>query len=182
MGEFSLSFFDTPIWVTYPELVACSAAGEALPLPVQALLLYYFGTCDGTPPAGNWVSFGDLPDGRIYAQAFQGYSGDKLARQFGSQIAAFQAACLAAGGQPVNGGDAAFSFLALPTVPLCVTYWLGEDEFPSNCKVLFDPAVRSHLPTDVCAILGSMLVSRISKAGVKVQDQNSQSIKPVAHG
>ncbi len=171
VGNFSLSFLSAPIRLTYPDLIAQGETGEVLPLPVQVLILYYFSTSGGTPRSGKWVSFGDLPGGRIYAQAFQGYSGEKLSRQFGNQIEMFQSACRAADGQPAEGGDSAFLFLALPRIPLCVTYWQGEDEFPATCKILFDTSVCSHLPIDVCAILGSMLVSKISKAAANVQDK-----------
>lgn len=163
-GELSLSLFNQPIRLTYPGLIAVGEQGQELPLAVQALLLYYFSVSDGGALAGKWVSFGDLPGGRMYERAFQGYSGDKLAGLFGNEIGQFQAACRAAGGQTLSGGDAAFLFFALPRVPVCVTYWQGDDEFPAACKLLFDPSVCNHLPIDVVAILGSMLVSRIIKA------------------
>ncbi len=173
-GEFRLPLFGAPILVRYPELVAyASQAGldlalQALPLPTQALLLYHFTSSDGTPLSNRWVSFGDLTDGRIYQQAFQGYAGDKLTRHFGERIEDFRQACRTAGGQPAEIGDAAFTFTPLPRVPLLVTYWLGEDEIPSACKILFDASARNHLPIDVCAILGSMLASRIFKASPPV--------------
>jgi hypothetical protein len=171
VGEFFLSFFDAPICLTYPDLIAQFVSGEKLTLPVQALLLYYFANSDGIPLFEKWVSFGDLPDGRMYERAFQGYSGDKLSRLLGNQIEDVQAASLAAGGEPVEGGDAGFQFSALPRVPLRLIYWLGEDEFPPVCKILYDISAPSHLPIDVCAILGSMLVSRIIKAAGDVRNR-----------
>lgn len=163
-GEFTLPYYETPIRLTYPELIAYQPGGQPLILPVQALLLYHFTASDGAPLTGKWVAFADLLDGRMYAQAFQGYAGDKLSKTFGNQIEPFRQAGLAAGGQPAAFGDAAFTFQPLPRVPLLVTYWLGEDEFPPSAKILFDSSARSHLPIDVCAIMGSMLVSRIIKA------------------
>ena len=162
----SLNLWGAPVVFDFPELIARRehTTGAPLPLPVQALLMFYLTTSDGMRPAGEWVSFADLPGGRTYAQAFQGYSGDKLKRAFGEDISAFRRACLSAGGAPVELGDAAFAFAALPRLPLLVTYWQGEDEIPSASKVLFDPTATHHLPVDVCAILGSMLVSRILKA------------------
>jgi hypothetical protein len=162
-GSLSLDLWSAPVILEFPELVARGAG--PLPLPVQALLMYHLTTSDGLTPAGQWVSFADLPAGRMYAQAFQGYSGSLLTRAFGEDVLAFRRACLSAGGEPVELGDAAYAFAALPRVPLMVTYWQGEDEFPSASQVLFDPTATHHLPIDVCAVLGSMLVSRILKAG-----------------
>lgn len=163
-GEFCIDYYEMPVRITFPELIAYQQPGQPLPLPVQALLLYHFTASDGTPLTGKWVAFNDLLDGRVYAQAFQGYAGDKLSRAFGNQIEPFQQACLAAGGRPAAFGDAAFSFSPLPRVPVLVTYWLGEDEFPPSAKILFDASARNYLPIDVCAIMGSMLVSKILKA------------------
>ena len=165
-GRLSLDLWGAPVLFDFPALVACrERAGTPLALPVQALLMYYLATTDGIRPSGEWVSFADLPGGRIYAQAFQGYSGSLLTRAFGEDIQSFGRACLAAGGEPVAElGDAAFAFAGLPRVPLLVTYWQGEDEIPSASQVLFDSTATHHLPIDVCAILGGMLVSRILKA------------------
>lgn len=163
-GKLTLDLWGEPVVLDYPELIARREPSGPLPLPFQALLMYYLTTSDGFSPAGEWVSFADLPGGRMYAQAFQGYSGNVLIRTFGEDLYAFRRACHVAGGTPVELGDAAFTFAGLPYVPLLVTYWLGEDELPSASKVLFDRASTHHLPVDVCAILGSMLVSRILRA------------------
>ena len=40
-------------------------------------------------------------------------------------------------------------FRAVPRLPLLVTYWLGEDEFPSNAKILFD-SNSGEPPADRC--------------------------------
>lgn len=169
-GEFRLPYFGAPVHLPFPSLEAFAPAGPAgqdprpLPLPAQAVLIYHLSNCDGAPVTGRWVSFGDLPDGRMYAQAFQGYSGNKLTQRFGNQVEPLREACRKLGGQPAPQGDASFIFSALPRVPLMVSYWMGEDEFPPTCKILFDASARSHLPIDVCAILGSMLVGKILKA------------------
>jgi hypothetical protein len=163
-GEFRLSLFDSPVLVTYPDLMGIDIkTDDELPLPFQAVLAYYFYSSDGAPQTGQWVSFADLPDGRIYNQAFQGYSGDELAKAFGLQVDAFKAACEKSGGMATPIGDAAYIFYALPRSPLLVNYWCGDDDFPSACKLLFDSSVSHYLPTDVCAILGSMLTRKLVK-------------------
>lgn len=163
-GEFRLSLFDSPVLVTYPDLVGVDVQkDEELPLPFQAVLAYYFHTSDGAPLTGEWVSFADLPDGRMYNRAFQGYSGDELAKAFRLDLKSFRAACEKSGGVATIIGDAAYIFFALPRLPLLVNYWGGDEDFPSSSKILFDKSVSHHLPTDVCAILGSMLTRKIIK-------------------
>ncbi|MCK7522532.1 MAG: DUF3786 domain-containing protein [Ignavibacteriales bacterium] len=63
---------------------------------------------------GKWVSFADLPDGRMYNAAFQGYSGDEIVKRFGLDLEGFKSACSKAGGEPVDVGSASFVFQALP--------------------------------------------------------------------
>ncbi len=162
-GELRLTLWGAPVTVTVPGFVAHDAQCAALPDVFQALLLYYLHTADGAPMAGQWVSFADLPAGRIYAQAFQGYSGGALVKAFDPDLDRFKQACLAAGGQPVDAADAAFVFPALPRVPLLLTYWLGDEDFPSTCNVLFDAHATHYLPIDACAVLGGLLAARIKR-------------------
>jgi Domain of unknown function (DUF3786) len=163
-GEYRLSLFDSRVLVTYPGFVGVDVqTDEELPMSVQAVLAYYFYTSDGTQLSGHWVSFADLPDGRMYNRAFQGYSGDELVKVFGLGVDAFNTACKKGGGVAISIGDAAYSFYALPRLPLLVNYWCGDEDFPSSCKILFDDSVSHYLPTDVCAILGSMLTRRLIK-------------------
>ena len=163
--EIRLSFFGCPVVVTFPDLVACNAqAGMPLTDVIQALFLYYITTADGTPLEGRWVAFADLPDGRFYSQAFQGYTGHELARCFGNNIEAFNLAAKKLGGMSIAYGDAGFVFNALPRVMLAVVAWCGDEDFPSNYQILFDASVGHYLPTDVCAILGSMLTRKLMSA------------------
>jgi hypothetical protein len=162
-GEFRLSLFDSPVILTFPGLVGIDTKDNELPLPAQAVLAYYFFTSDGAPLSGQWVSFADLLDGRMYNSAFQGYSGDELVKAFGLNVNGFKLACEKCGGAATPVGDATFIFYALPRLPLMVNYWCGDEDFPSYCKILFDSSVSHYLPTDVCAILGSMLTRRVLK-------------------
>jgi hypothetical protein len=160
-GEFRLSLWSTAVHLSYPELVACTPTGEELPSFLQAMLLYYFQTASGAEPSGEWISFADLPDGRLYNRAFQGYTGGLLGQAFGDDLDAFRESCQSRGGLPYDWGDAAFLFQALPRLSLLVVYWLGDEDFPPVCKLLFQASASHYLPTDACAILGSMLARKL---------------------
>lgn len=158
-----------PLWghvciLSWPALIGYDSGDEPLPDFQNAFLLYNLLTADGTPLSGKWVSFADLPDGRMYSAAFQGYSGDEVVKTFGLRLDSFREACLSAGGKPASIASAAFTFQPLPRVPLMLTYWLGDEDFPSTCKVLFDESACHYLPIDACAILGSMLVRKLVRS------------------
>jgi hypothetical protein len=162
-GVFELKFWNQGIEISFPALSACiPETREPLADFSLIMLLYYLSTCDGTPPAGKWVAFSELPGGRFYSQAFQGYTGRELAKIFQNDLDGFsRAAEVLAGERGTRFGDAAFRFQALPYVPLMVTAWLGDEDFPPSFQILFDANVSHHLPTDACAVLGSSLAKRL---------------------
>jgi hypothetical protein len=146
-----LRLWDTLYRIAWPEVRPIEAAsGEPCRASVEAAILYYLGTADGTPMAGEWISFQELPAGTFYHRAFQGYSGDELARHFGQDIEALRASAARVGGIPLPWGDAGFSFLPLPRVALAI--------------VLFDKAASHYMPTDALAGLGAQLAHRIMRA------------------
>jgi hypothetical protein len=178
-GELHIPLWGNVCILSWPHLICRNMQEEALSDFHQALLLYYLLTADGARLTNKWVSFAELPDGRMYSVAFQGYSGDEIVKRFESvgrdarsvppqltkritnPLHEFEQACLSSGGKPVEIGSASFTFQALPRVPLLVTYWLGDEDFPSSCKILFDASACHYLPIDACAILGSMLAHRL---------------------
>jgi hypothetical protein len=173
-GEFHFPFWGKAVTFTWPNLTGYSDTDDELPPIFQALLLYYLLTADGTAPTGKWVSFADLPDGRMYNAAFQGYSGDEIVKAFGFDLIAFRSACLKDAGKPVEVGSASFVIQALPNLPLLVTYWLGDEDFPSSCKILFDSSAAHYLPIDGCAIAGSMLAGKLRN---RLVQSNSEGVE-----
>ena len=164
-GRFALALWGREVELTPPAYHAhWAATGKPVGMMDQALLLYYLATADGTALTGRWISFGELPDGRFYNQAFQGYTGHELVRTFGNDLTAFTTAAERTGGQPQSLGQASFAYQPLPRVPVMVVYWLGDEDFPASAQVLFDASASHYLPTDAYAILGSGLTRRLINA------------------
>jgi len=162
-GEFALPMWEQPMYITFPQFEVRDAAGREAGIASQALTLYHFHTSDGAAPGEGFIAFSDLPDGRFYAQAFQGYTGYELARRF-PQRRDFEQAALRLGGALYPHGESAFLFNLFPRVKLLVVYWQGDEDLPSSCQVLFNSAIAHHLPTDACAIAGSILTRRLLAA------------------
>jgi len=161
-GVFYLTYWGREISLTYPEFLCTGMEnGKELGLMDQAMLAYYLSTSDGRPLTGRWIAFSELPDGTFYTQAFQGYTGGELAKVFRDDVEGLaKAAASILGNMPVPGdppGDEALAFQVLPNVRLLVACWLGDEDFPTSYRVLFDAAAGRHLTTDAYAILGSML-------------------------
>jgi hypothetical protein len=128
---------------------------------MESLILSYLHTADGTPVAGKWINFRELPEGKMYHQAFQGYASDKLTKHWGNNIQGFITACETVGGQPMDYGDASFSMPLLPRIIVAPTYWIGDEDFSPKAFILFDANVHHYMVTDGLAVLGSQLVKRL---------------------
>lgn len=167
-GGLVLMVWGTAVFITTPDFVARNQeTGAVLDSMTQALIAYYLWTTDGAPAAEEWMAFTELPNGRFYTQAFQGYTGQKLVRHFGNDIAWFEETAVALGGQAVPFGDIAFQFQVFPHVILMVAAWQGDEDFSPSYKILFDAHTSHHLPTDACAIIGSMITGRLLQKGQK---------------
>jgi hypothetical protein len=112
----------------------------------------------------EWIAFNQIPGGMFYAQAFQGYTGDELAKVFGNDSEVFMDANEKLGGRREFFGNLAYSYQVLPRVPIMVVCWLGDEDFPPSYRMLFDSNAEHHLVTDAYAILGSNLTRRLIKA------------------
>jgi hypothetical protein len=147
------------------QTVQRAATGEEPSSFTKALILSYMVTADGTTPSKRWVAFRELPDGLFYAQAFRGYAENRLVRELGDGgLPALDRAAEQLDGEPIDIGDAGYSFAVLPRVRIATVYWLGDEDFPSRTSVLFEDTAPHYMSTDGLAILGSRLVGNIGKA------------------
>jgi hypothetical protein len=172
-----LSYWGERVRLGWPGLEANWAeTGQSLSTFDRAMLVYYLHQADGAPPAGRWIGFRELPHGAFYHQAFQGYSGRRLAGIFGQDPSAFDQACRALGGERLSGlAEHAWAFQPLPRLLLAAALWPGDEDFPAQASVLFDASSPHYLVTDGLALLGSGLASRLVKAG---QSQATSSPPP----
>ncbi len=150
-----MPLFGRPHLVSYPQGVA-GALGSGAPAhaAVTIALLHYLTRADGTPPAGRWIAFRELPDGLFYAAAFASRAEAPLAAL---GLAALQRAAAALGGSPLALGDAGYAFAALPRLPLAVVVWAADEEFAAQASIFFDAAAGHYLATEDLAGLGESL-------------------------
>jgi hypothetical protein len=164
-GRFLLKLWETDICLTYPDFVPSQLeTGQLLTDMDRVLLLYYFDTADGAPAAGKWISFSELPDGKFYNQAFQGYTGRQLSLAYQNDQDLFNQSAKRLNGHRFSLADSSYKFEVLPRVSLLVVFWLGDEDFPSSFQILFDASASHYLPTDAYAILGSTITGRLINA------------------
>ena len=165
-GQLHFAYWSRPVSLNWLSLEACYLdSGQECSIFDLSLFLFYLRTADGTSLADRWISFRELPGGAFYNQAFQGYSGDRLAQAIGEKPDLFHAAARTIGGWQLTAlAEHAYAFQALPRLRLAAVLWVGDEEFPSRATILFDASSSHYMTTDGLAILGSGLVSRLIKA------------------
>jgi hypothetical protein len=163
-GEFEIPVLGQPYVVSWPDLRTRDVHGQEAAPVLQILLLHYLLTADGITPRGQWVSFRELPNGRIYYPAFREGSERRLLERFGSDIRAFEAAAQALGGMPLPLADHAFAFQVLPRLPMAVLLWEGDEEFPPEIRILFDSSAANYLPTEDLAVIARYLTTCLLRA------------------
>ena len=159
--------FGTPHLVTHPDGEVATGAQRPVHVAVVILLLHYLLGADGTPPAGRWSAYRELPDGLFYAASFAARAETPLARAFagsGDAVERFRQAARDAGGDALTLGDASFRFVALPRVDVAVLVWAGDDDDPGEVRVLFDTHAGHYLPAEDLAGLGGQLAHRLLAA------------------
>lgn len=164
-GYFQLLVWGKDIRVSYPDYKTVDVQSmQSVDSLTEALLAYYFSISKGMPLSGRWISFNELPDGKFYARAFQGYTGDDLTKEFQNNIELFASAAERLGGRSEPLGDRAYSFQVLPRIAVLVVCWLGDEDFLTSYRILFDSSSSYHLTTDALAVVGSTLKSRLIKS------------------
>jgi hypothetical protein len=162
-GHFVLRYWNIDHRIEIPHVNVQAIHGQEPDVTTSLLLLHYLIHADGTPPADAWISFRELPDGRVYDLAFQRRASQRLASTFGGDAAGLHAASRSLGGERLSFGDASYRFQLLPRLAMAVILHLGNEEFGPAVSVLFDGASGHYLPTEDLAVLGGVLAGRLIK-------------------
>ena len=159
------------------DCIVRDADGAETRMDRQALVLMYLNTADGTPRAGRWLRYRELPGGMFYSHAFHGYAEERLAQAFHGKPEKFVHAAMQIDGVQLSFGNSkAFEFVAMPRIHIAAVLWSGDEDFPTSATILFDEASSHYLATDVVGALGSQLVSRL----LGVPDDTGQTLTALA--
>jgi hypothetical protein len=130
---------------------------------LRVLALRYVKLSCGLPETGEWIAYRDLPGGRFYATTLVPTVEEPLARIFGFRRGLLGEAAMHLGGARAEYGDESFVFRAFPRVPLLLVLHWGDDEFPPQCRVLFDRCCPRYLNTDDLKVLATQLAAYLMR-------------------
>jgi len=149
--------------VEYPGGKIYDPEGNEVPLYLSILMLHYLVTADGTPLAGQWISYRHLPGGDIYIGPFHQRAIQPFLHSFGRQPENFCRAAAALGSIKGPGRGVNMIIPVFPRVPLSFILWPGDEELPSSANILFDSQASSYLPTEDYAHLPALVITEMKK-------------------
>lgn len=128
------------------------------------LAIYYLLGAKDILLTKNWVSEKDLPGGSTFFRGPHLIPTDLISRRFNNELQEFKTRCEHLGGTPIRMGDAAYSFAIAPDLQVAVLYWVGDEDFPAEAKMLFDSSIANLLTLDIIFALAVGVCSRIGSA------------------
>lgn len=142
--------------------IAFDVDAQKMKLPDQVLLLHYLITATGAPVNETWITFRQVPSGHFYYPSFVKRAIAPLVHCFGQDPDGLGKIAERMGKRIDGPGDVALKIEALPRVPVVLSLWKGDDEFPAEANVYFDSTVASYLPTeDIAYLAGSVVYTAI---------------------
>jgi hypothetical protein len=134
---------------------------HVLKLADQVLLLHYLITATGVPVENQWITFREVPSGSFYYPSFVKRAITPLVKSLGQRPEVLDKLSSVMGEVVSLPGDRALKIWALPRVPVVLSLWEGDEEFPAGGNVYFDASVSSYLPTEDIAYLAGAVVYKV---------------------
>jgi hypothetical protein len=110
---------------------------------------------------GRFVPYRELPGGQDFARSLSAMVEGRLAQNFSGKVHQLAAASQALGAAPADiqtQPDLAFVVEALPKIPLMLTFYDADEEFPAEAKLFYDLTAPNFLDMECLAVLGQILV------------------------
>ncbi len=124
-------------------------------LPEQVLMLHYLLKAKAIPFSGEVITFREVPSGAFYYQAFFQRAIVPLVKGFGSRPSLLDRVADIVGEIVPSPADRALKIVVLPRIPVILSIWEEDEEFPAEGNVYFDTTISSHLSTEDIAYAGS---------------------------
>lgn len=145
------------------EITCVSPDHEPLHSYFDLFLVHYLLGTREIQPAGQWISEKDIAGGATFFRGPHEIPAHRIASRFDRDIIGFKIRCEQYGGTGQDLADAAFEFLITPRIPVAVLYWQGDDEFPTEAKLLFDKTIARHLASDIIYALAVGICDQLGR-------------------
>lgn len=143
------------------EFKDCEDESKEVPVQEQVLILHYLKAESFPTPTGRWVSYREIPGATFYHSAFLSRAVEPLKSVFGRNIEGLRKAAEKLQGKQADTGDASYEFYPFPKIPMMLTIWEGDDDFPPEANIVFDETIGAILSPEDIAWMAGMVVYRL---------------------
>lgn len=137
-----------------------------LPLPHEyftLFIIYYLLRVKHLPLNGEWISEKDIPGGPTFFRGPHLIPTELISGRFKDDLDAFKRRCKSLGGTPLELADVAYRFEITPDIPIAILYWVGDEDFPAEAKLLYDRSIIELLSLDILYALAVGVCSRVGQ-------------------
>jgi hypothetical protein len=121
-------------------------------------LLWYLASAKDLPCTGRLTRIEQIKGGEAFSRGSHMLPLGKLAGKYGNDREGFLRKGKVLGGEVRKEGDASIELPAFPRVPVVITLWLADDEFPARADLLLDSSCDLQLPPDITWSIAMMSV------------------------
>jgi len=166
-----LPFLNQEIKITWPKLeFSFLDSDKEVSLQQQVLLLHYLAGANGLPLASQWIAYQEVPDGKFYLDAFLRRAKNPMVQTFGTKPDLLvKLARTLYKADDFDQGDYSVVLQALPSIPVVLILWEGDDDFTPEGTILFDKNIQNILSAEDIAWLAGMVVYPL--IGMSFQDE-----------
>lgn len=159
----TIPFFNETCTVTPLKIVDHN--GRRPPHSVCVILCQYLLLSpDDLDDGRELVTYRDFRDAAPYVQGFDNTAQKPVSRSFAGRLAELEAGCRHLGGMPSDLGiscDLSYMFEALPRVRIYLIFNDADEDFPSDCSLLFEKQAAQYLDMECLAMIGMVLAERL---------------------
>ncbi len=121
-------------------------------------LLWYLVSAKDISCTGRLTRIEQIKGGEAFSRGSHVLPLGKLAGKYGNDREGFFRKGKSLGGTVRKEGDASVELPAFPRVPVVITLWLADDEFPARTDLLLDSSCDLQLPPDITWSIAMMSV------------------------
>jgi len=151
------------IYPRQPKIECISKNSERLHSYFELFIVHYLLKAKEIEITNQWISEKDIPGGITFFRGPHAIPTNLISAQFESNIQGFKNRCEHLNGIPLSLADAAYTFEITSRIPVAVLYWKGDDEFPTESKILYDKTIFEHLASDIIYALAVGICERLGK-------------------
>jgi len=129
-------------------------------LPV--FIINYLMQAKKVPLSGEWISEKDFPGGVTFFRAPHEIPTQLLSSRFRNDLETFARSCEQLGGRRLDMADSSYAFMPHEHISIAMLYWVGDEDFPAEAKLLFDKSISKSLALDTVYAFAVDACSRLS--------------------